>query len=271
MNPMKFYLLSFALLGSAVLHSECAASEERVFDPAREEVLSQLAKFAGEYLGRDESQKLLHPIWTRHEYQRGGELVRRDLADYRSPGRGHAGKSSNNWVTTSIHTYYSDFALMRLDDRENARVRYLALLALNGTWFCVAEVESSGAAGVRPDAITSDSSAPEVMSVIEAYYRSVEFGDGAPLEQVFHDQWQMKNPDDGDLVSEDKRTFIQRITDRPIPGYFDDRQVTGLEIIYDSIAIVRVDKPLTRSTTVFSLVKTSEGWQMLDKLWANPE
>ncbi|MEM9529348.1 MAG: nuclear transport factor 2 family protein [Pseudomonadota bacterium] len=172
---------------------------------------------------------------------------------------------------TSIDVYYDGFALVRVDERDVPRTLVLTLFHQNGTWTLVNEVEVGGADAKRNPVFSSATSADEVMQAMATYYEAVEFGRAAPLNALFHPQWHMKNPEDGVLVAEGKAAFLERIDGRPVAGYYEDRQVTDLQILYDTIAVVRVDKPASRSTTLFTLFREQGRWRIIDKAWAVPQ
>lgn len=136
-----------------------------------------------------------------------------------------------------------------------------SLLALLFSLACV----TATYAQVRNDDVA------EITTVIQQYYDAVTNGDSAPLEALFHEGWHMKNLDEegATLLVEDKSTFLQRIQGRPLPSYGEDRHITSIDVAYERLATVRVDKPSSRTTTIFALFKLDDGWVIANKLWAN--
>lgn len=112
----------------------------------------------------------------------------------------------------------------------------------------------------------------QITSVIQQYYDAVTAGDPTTLEAIFHEGWHMKNLQEEDgkiLLVEDKPTFVERLQRGPLPGYGDDRHITSIDAAYERLAIVRVDKPSSRSTTFFTLFKLDGEWVIVNKLCAD--
>lgn len=118
----------------------------------------------------------------------------------------------------------------------------------------------------------TDDDLAQINKVIQQYYDGVTKGDYTILETIFNEHWHMKNlreADGKELLVEDKQTFIQRVMGRPLPGYGDDRQINSIDVAYGRLALVRVDKPSTRTTTFFTLFKLEGRWLIVNKLWAD--
>ena len=112
-----------------------------------------------------------------------------------------------------------------------------------------------------------------IYSIITTYYEGVEEAKVHLLEEVFHSAWLMKDMDtpNGDLLHvEDKPTFKKRVSDHgPYPGYAQERIIVNLDLAYEKMAFVRVNKDANRSCTCFFLYKFGNDWQLMDKVWPN--
>ena len=180
--------------------------------------------------------------------------------------------ASPNLTLTMVNRFYDDFAMTRIDDRTSPAVYVYTLFKTNGIWRVAGEAVIFGDYGTRHEVFSRQNSADQILTSLERYYRAVEHGDAAALADVFaRPGWHMKNPDGDVIVAEGPEVFDQRVNGRPVPGYHNDRQVTDLQLAYDSIAVARVDNPTTRSTTVFTYMKIADRWQMIDKAWAFPD
>ena len=222
----------------------------------------QVASTVWAYLSGDDS--VVHSTWHRKLVDHDGVSV-----TARDGFQAVGGPSGRHEITT-IQLNYDDFAIVRVDDRSFASVLLLTLFIEDGKWFVVNEVNLAPDVGTRNPHFSAENAAAEVSAAMAVYYEAVEFGRPEDLESLFNEHWHMKNPDNNELVAEDKPTFIKRIESGPSEGYYDDRQVTGLEILFDKVALMRVDNPTTRSTTVFTFVRMDSDWQMIDKSWGYP-
>lgn len=105
------------------------------------------------------------------------------------------------------------------------------------------------------------------------YYEAVEKANVVLLDEVFHDQWFMRDtdtPDEASLNVEGKQTFIKRVQDHgPYPGYASERAFATVSMANDDLAFVRINKAPSRSSTSFFFFKISESWKIVDKLWVN--
>lgn len=182
-----------------------------------------------------------------------------------------ASKNSGlKYEITSVEVHYGNFAMVRVDDRSKAMIMMLTLFKHSGKWKLANEILLSVDMGTRHKHFSAETSANQVVEAMATYYRAVEYGQAEKLRPLFHTNWHMKNPEDGQLVAENKSTFIRRIEKRPLPGYFDDRQTSKIEILFERVAVVRVDNPSTQSTTIFTFVKNQNQWLMIDKAWSHP-
>jgi hypothetical protein len=166
--------------------------------------------------------------------------------------------------------HHGDLALVRLDDEALAASTLLGLFHTREGWRIAAELRLAAAQGThrrRFDPITAER---EVLEVLAKYYRAVDRGDAAMLEPVFAAGWHMKNLDQGQVVAEDKQRFMRRIDGDPLPDYSRDRQITAVQVLFDRVAAVRIDKPSTRGVTLFLFARLSTGWRIVDKLWTAP-
>ncbi|MBM3547648.1 MAG: nuclear transport factor 2 family protein [Alphaproteobacteria bacterium] len=149
----------------------------------------------------------------------------------------------------------------------NAALLFM-LVDADGAWRAVGEATLNGGAAVSQAKFTATSAEREVLEVIGQYYASVASGDQATLQRIFADDWHMKNPDGQVLAVEDKARFIARISPGAHETYADDRQIGDVQVIGGRMAYMRVDKPSTPMTTVFSLFRIGGEWLIADKVWA---
>ncbi len=107
-----------------------------------------------------------------------------------------------------------------------------------------------------------------IYSQMGKYYEGVEKANTALLEEVFHENWFMRDtetPLEATLNVENKQKFIRRVSNHgPYPGYAKDRKFTTIGLANDNIAFVRINK---KSSTSFFLYKVDNEWIIIDKLW----
>jgi Putative lumazine-binding len=172
---------------------------------------------------------------------------------------------------TSVQVYFADFAIARADDWERAGATIFILFKLQGVWRIVGEASAGAEFGVRQKRFNPFTAQAEVLRVLDVYYRAVEAGEPEPLRNIFDPGWQMKNHEGTALVAEDKATFLSRIARGPLAEYADDRQVADVQIVYDRLAYVRIDKPSKSVVTVFLFFRLGGGWVMVDKAFSSLE
>jgi hypothetical protein len=177
-------------------------------------------------------------------------------------------RARESGAPTSVQVFFGDFAVVRCDDWRAGRASMFLLFKNNGAWRIAGE--AGVAAGERRTEKPFDprTTEREVLDVLDVYYRAVEAGDSAPLRDIFHAQWHMKNHEGGKVVAEDRAAFIRRIDAGPTRRYNRDRHVADVQIVFDSLAYVRIDKPSTPGVTVFLLFKTDGAWSIVDKAWS---
>ena len=169
---------------------------------------------------------------------------------------------------TDLQIHYGNFAVARLDAREEYSATILTLFKWKDAWKIANHVTLNGDQADRTPHFEVGSSSEAVLDAMKQYYDAVEFGHGEPLKNLFHPAWHMKNPEGEVIVAEDTAAFVKRVHDRPSKGYYDNRYTTDLKMIYDRLALLRVDNPKTQSSTLFTYVRLRDSWQMLDKAWS---
>lgn len=217
----------------------------------------------------ESAERLLHPVWRSKlaVAQMGRRVVLREAYISNVEGR-HAMRPECQ--LTSIQVCGHDLAVARAENAGETTVAlHLLLRDLNGGWRMVGEASASASAGRRSARFENRSAETAVLDVMAEYYRAVTEGDVAAIEKIFAPFWEMKNHENGEIASEDKAAFMRRIESGPLPGYWDDRQIADVQIIYDRLAFVRIDQPSTPSTTVFLLMKLSDHWRVIDKAWVD--
>lgn len=214
------------------------------------------------------AERLLHRVWKAKVAGpdgAGGARTRDDCL----AGIG-AREARPAYATTSVQLCPHDLAVVRADDyRHAAAVLYFLLRDNDGSWRIVGEASASAEVGYRPAHFEHRATEVAVLEVMAEYYRAVTEGDAGAIQKIFAPFWQMKNHEGGVIVAEDRAAFVARIEPGPLPGYWDDRQIADVQVIYDRLAYVRVDKPSTPSTTVFAFMKLNGHWRVIDKVWVD--
>lgn len=215
------------------------------------------------------ADRLLHPVWKAKiagPDGTGGARTREDCL----AGIGARREARPAFATTSVQLCFHDMAVIRADDYQHAAaVLYLLLRDDDGIWRIVGEGSASAEVGCRPSHFERRSTEAAVLEVMAEYYRAVTEGDPGTIQKIFAPFWEMKNHEYGVIVAEDKAAFVARIEPGPLLGYWDDRQIADVQVIYDRLAYVRVDKPSTPSTTVFLFMKLNGRWRLIDKAWVD--
>lgn len=174
----------------------------------------------------------------------------------------------DNSVITSVQICHPEFAIVRADDWAACSTSIFLLLTDKTGWRIVGEAWAGAAVGERDERFASRMEEGAVLQVLEQYYRAVTDGDSQSVRRIFASIWQMKNHENGAIVSEGIDAFAARIDQGPLPGYWDDRQISDVQITSGRLAFVRVDKPSTPSTTVFLFMKIAGDWLIIDKAWS---
>ena len=55
---------------------------------------------------------------------------------------------------------------------------------------------------------------------------------------------------------------------KPLVGYVNDRQIADVQVAWDRLAWVHVDKPSGCVSTVFTFFRIGDAWRMVDKAWS---
>lgn len=112
-----------------------------------------------------------------------------------------------------------------------------------------------------------------IYNCMAKYYEGVERAKSELLDEVFFEDWLMKDTDSPHAVHlnvEDKATFIKRVKDHgPYPGYAQERVIADIRLSYEKLAFIRVNKDPSRSSTSFFLFKVNGEWKIMDKIWLN--
>lgn len=221
-------------------------------------------------------QGILDPSWH-IKYERDGALAMEEKDAYitRIVAAGENPEARLGLSLTSVQAFYDDYAMARMDARSRAGAIFFTLFKTDGQWRIASKVISGAEYGKQELHMSAETATDEVLAVMEKYYRAVEFGQPDDLLEVFDDGWHMKNPvnggeyvnPNGGVYAEGKERFIARVDGRPLPGYYDNRQVTDVQVLYDHLAVVRIDNPTTRSTTMFTYMRLGRDWKMIDKSW----
>lgn len=170
---------------------------------------------------------------------------------------------------TSLQLFFDDFAVARLDDWQGRSAQLLTLFRTEAGWRLAGVSSARAADGVHAARFNPDIAARAVLDVLDVYYTSVDEDDAAPLARAFHADWRMKNLEGGAVASEPKGIFMARLGGGKHKGYAGDRQIADVQVIYDRLAFVRVDKPSTPGVTVFIFYKVNGEWAIVDKAWSS--
>ena len=179
-----------------------------------------------------------------------------------------AATSDGRDYLSSITLCGGDFAVARADRWAPPATTFMLLFKDAGAWRIVSEASAEAAIGQRDKHFMARDSEREVLDVLETYYRGVTEGDPLAIRRIFASCWHMKNHENNALVSEDTDAFAARLT-TPLPTYWSDRQISDVQIAYNRLAFVRVDRPSTPGTTAFLFVRDHTGWSVIDKAWTD--
>lgn len=209
-------------------------------------------------------------IWSARTIGSDGQLEVADCgarSDFEAGGESGAG--AHRFHVTSAQLHFDDFAVVRADEWSLPATALFTLFRVEGRWRIATEVLVHAGGGRREERFSPRTAEAEVLAALDLYYRAVERGDADALRALFAPGWEMKNFEAGVLVAEDTETFLTRwVEGKPIAGYADDRQIAGVEIAWDRLALVRVDRPSKPVAALFTFVRTAEGWRMIDKAWS---
>ena len=211
---------------------------------------------------------VLHPVWTAKRAIAGdqSEVETRAAVLARTSATGRRIAAAPD--VTSVQMCFGDFAIVRTDEWSPPSTCIHLLFKERGTWRIAGEAGVAASDGLRDPQFTPRAEEAAVLDVLAGYYRAVTTADADIIRRSFAPFWQMKNHQDGVVAAEEKPSFVERIARRPLPGYWDDRQIADVQIVADRLAYVRVDKPSGPSTTVFLFMKTAGAWSIIDKAWS---
>lgn len=230
------------------------------------------AYFVAKQTGDAEAvESLIAPIWHgKHTSGDGAKLETHAQLIARIKG----GPESGTATVTSVQRCFDDFAIVRADAWQNPATIMALMFKERGLWRVAGEASAEAVNGARAARFGSSGAETAVLIVLADYYRAVEHGDSALVRSVFAPCWHMKNHDEGAppaealLLAEETDSFASRIA-QPLPGYWNDRQIADVQVIWDTLACVRVDRPSTPSTTVFLFSRERAGWKIIDKAWTD--
>lgn len=218
-------------------------------------------------------ETLVARIWSRKTISKDGGVVlesraqlldRIRLANRESPRSGHL---------SSIQLCFRDFAIARTDEWAAPASSILLVFQERGVWKVAGEATVMADTGTRPRHFSVSDAERQVLDVLAIYYKAVTEGSPDAVRAIFSHCWQMKNheeiPNGEDLVEEGTEAFAKRLEEGPLPAYWDDRQISDIQVIADRLAYVRIDKPSTPSTTVFLFAREHGVWKVIDKAWTD--
>ena len=212
-------------------------------------------------------QRILHPVWSAKRAAPAGRAEVEERASFIRRAMTIAPEIDDR-VITSVQICHPEFAVVRADDWTACSTSIFLLLVDKTGWRIVGEAWAGAAVGERDARFASRMEEGAALQVLEQYYRAVTDGDPQFLRRIFAPIWQMKNHENGEIVSEGTDAFVARIDQGPLPGYWDDRQISDVQIVSGRLAFARVDRPSTPSTTVFLFMKIAGDWLIIDKVWS---
>lgn len=186
----------------------------------------------------------------------------------------NAGPENCTASVSSVQRCFDDLAVVRADAWKEPGAALALMFKERGVWRVAGEASAEAADGERPAHFEGKGTQAAVLEVLADYYRAVTEGDPALVRSVFAPCWHMKNhdedapPAEASLLAEGTEAFAMRL-EQPLPGYWDDRHVADVQIIWNRLAYVRVDRPSTPSTTVFLFARDRDGWKIIDKAWTD--
>ncbi len=213
----------------------------------------------------DRASRVAAPVWNgRFHDGEGPHMVdRADVA--RMPAMFAAPR------VTSIQSFLGDFAVARIDDWRSPSTMLLTLFFADGVWRVATEATAPATCVERAGRYDADIAASAVLDVLGGYYAAVDADDAGALDAVHHEDWRMKNHDGDAVASEGKAAFATRLEGDTHAGYANDRQIADVQLIYNCMAFVRIDKPSSGGVTVFTFYRTGEDWRIVDKAWTSPK
>ena len=170
---------------------------------------------------------------------------------------------------TSLQLYFDDFAIARIDQWTTPGAALLTLFKTDKGWRVATEAQASGACVDRAEAYDADIAAGEILDTLGFYYSAVDQDDPQPLARVHHETWRMKNHEGDAVASEPPDVFAKRLISGKHIGYALDRQITDIQVIYNCLGFVRIDKPSSKGVTVFTFYRSEAGWVVVDKAWSH--
>lgn len=224
------------------------------------------ARAAGDARAMDE---ILHPVWTKTEATSDGRiltLARGEMVE-QAKTRG-SGAADRAIVSSALHCR-GDLVVVRTDEPARPSAAFHYVFYVDGAWRIAGQAEADAASGARDAVFSARMEEAAVLAVLERYYRAVVQGDPAALDRIFAACWLMRNHELGAVVAEGVEAFAQRLAPGPLPDYGDDRQIADVQIVYDRLAFVRVDRPTALTITAFAFMKIKGAWRVIDKLWTD--
>ena len=172
---------------------------------------------------------------------------------------------------TLVQSFHDDFAIARIDDWRAPATLLLTLFRTSEGWRVATEAMAPADCVSRAAQYSPDIAARPVLEALGVYYSAVERENADALDSVFHQHWRMKNHENDVAVSEGQNIFATRLTGNQHTGYTDDRQIADVQVIYDCMAFVRIDKPSSTGVTVFTFYRSGDAWRIVDKAWTSPK
>ena len=170
---------------------------------------------------------------------------------------------------TSLQLYFDDFAIARIDQWTTPGAALLTLFKTDQGWRVATEAQASGACVERAEDYDADIAAREILDTLGYYYSAVDQDDPQPLARVHHETWRMKNHEGDVIASEPPDVFAKRLSGDKHIGYALDRQIADVQVIYNCLGYVRIDKPSSKGVTVFTFYRSEAGWVIVDKAWSS--
>lgn len=208
-------------------------------------------------------KELVHTVWTARSNLNGKPL---------KTGLGQLEQlpaMPDNMRLTSVQTFFDNFAIARFDDWASPSAYLITLFKNQNQWRVATEAAANKECVDTSEQYNPDLPVADVLQVLGQYYFAVASDSAEQLAPVHHPGWEMKNHEGPAVVSEGPMPFSLRMSPGKHHGYAGLREIADIQMLYNCMAMVRIDKPSSEVVTVFTFYRTEQGWMIVDKAWSN--
>lgn len=219
----------------------------------------------------DDNHQVVNPVWhLRIPDKVSGQVKTYNLSDFQAS----KGKGSNlkGYFLSNIHFSHDKLALARLDLLASSNTALLVLFKVEQHWQVVADLRAEESSCISNNAIYQHYGEHEqVLTLLGKYYDAVTFETPSMLDDVFDPTWYMKNHEGKQAVYEGVDAFKQRLRGNQHQTYYNHREIADVQVIYQCMALVRIDTSSSGGNTFFVFYRGKQGWRMTDKFWTFAE